>query len=39
MKLDGSETSVIKYTVFEDNNGALTTSNYVNITPRTKKLM
>ena len=39
MKLGGGGNKVIKSTVFEDNNGALTTSNYVNITPHTKKLM
>ena len=27
MRLGGGETTVMKYTVFEDNNGALTTAN------------
>ena len=38
MKLGGGETAVIKFTVFEDNNGALTTSNAINMTPCTKHI-
>ena len=36
MKLGGDETTVIKSTVFEENNGALTIANSVNMTPQTK---
>ena len=38
MKLGGGETTVINSTVFEDNNGALTTANSVNITPLAKHI-
>ena len=37
-KLGGDETTVIKSTIFEGNNVALTTSNCANITPRTKHI-
>ena len=36
MKLGGGEIMVIKYTIFEDNNGALTAASSVNMTPHTK---
>ena len=38
MKPVSGETSLIKSTVFEDNNGALTTSNSVKNNPRTKHI-
>ena len=38
MNLGGGETKVIKSTVFEDNNGALTTANSVNMNPLTKQI-
>ena len=38
MKLGGGKTAVIKSTVFEGNNGALTTANAVNMAPHTKHI-
>ena len=38
MKLDGGDTAVIKSTVFENNNGSLTTANDVKMTPHTKNI-
>ena len=38
MKLGGDETTVIKSTVIEDNNGALTIANSVNMNPFTKQI-
>ena len=38
MKLGGGKTTVINSIVFEDNNGALTTANSVNITPLAKHI-
>ena len=38
INIDGGENAVIKSTVFEDNNGALTTSNAVNMTSCTKHI-
>ena len=38
MKLPIVQNLVIKYTVFEDNNGAIATANVVKMTPRTKHI-
>ena len=38
MKLGGGETAVINSVVFKDNNLALSTANYINITPRKKQI-
>ena len=38
MKIGGVETAVIKSTFFVDNNGEITTSNAVNMNPRTKHI-
>jgi hypothetical protein len=38
MKLPGVQGSVIKSTVFEDNNGAISTATAVKMTPRTKHI-
>jgi hypothetical protein len=38
MKLPGIENSVVKSTVFEDNNGAIATAKSVKMTPRTKHI-
>ena len=36
MDMGDNETAVIQSTVFEENNGALTTANYIKMTRRTK---
>jgi hypothetical protein len=38
MKLPGVQDSVVKSTVFEDNNGAIATATAVKMTPRTKHI-
>jgi hypothetical protein len=38
MKLPGITNSIIKSTVFEDNNGAISTATAVRMTPRTKHI-
>jgi hypothetical protein len=38
MKLPGVTDSIIKSTVFEDNNGAISTATAVRMTPRTKHI-
>ena len=38
MKLGGVETTSINSTVFEDNNGELTTANAIKMTPHTKHI-
>jgi hypothetical protein len=38
MKLEGGATVAIKTTVFEDNNGAISTAKAVKMTPRTKHI-
>jgi hypothetical protein len=38
MKLPGVTNSIIKSTVFEDNNGAISTATAVKMTPRTKHI-
>jgi hypothetical protein len=38
MNLSGATDSVIKSTVFEDNNGAISTATSVKMTPRTKHI-
>ena len=38
MELKGATSAILKSTVFEDNNGAIATSNAVKMSPRTKHI-